>query len=87
MGRNSTTLSKYKRTPKPFNFRRWCREVSMSEKARKLVQKKVETDPDFALKVAEHGYGKAPQSLALSGAEGGPVKVEIEIREGPDGAG
>lgn len=53
--------------------RAWCREIVEKPEVRKMLEKAAQTDPMVALKLFEHGYGRAPQSLSIG-------KQEIEVR-------
>jgi hypothetical protein len=63
----------------PDEFKEMCRQLASREETLKQVQA-ILGDPDHgqfmaALKWAtENGYGKAPQSVSVTGAEGGPVE-------------
>ena len=46
-----------------FGFRKWCREVVMDKEVQEQIKAEAKTNPHFALKLAEHGFGRPPQSL------------------------
>lgn len=46
-------------------FRAWARAVTLSEKVLACIQRKAEKDPVFALKLAEHGFGRPRQGLDI----------------------
>ena len=54
------------RKPSATGYRAWCREVADRDDIRAAILGKAQQDPDFALKVAEHGYGRPPQALDVS---------------------
>lgn len=54
------------RSAKGFAFRDWCRNVATSPIVQKTIRKRAQTDAEFALKVAEHGFGRPPQSLDVN---------------------
>lgn len=47
-----------------------------------MLAEKAKEDPDIALKLFEHGYGKAPQSLRLDTE----AVINLHIVTGLDGA-
>ena len=63
-------------------FRKWCRAVISDPKIRKALQKRAQEDTDFALKLAEHGFGRpGPQIVDDSDNNillaGGPINISI----------
>lgn len=44
-------------------FRAWCREVGLSRTVKANIIRRARHDPEFALKLLEHGFGRPPQSL------------------------
>ena len=66
------------RKPDTTGFRSWCRSVVDRESVKTLIAAKAEADPEFALKVAEHGYGRPPQALDVHvGNDNGPLEFRI----------
>ena len=59
------------RTRTVLGFREWCRSVVDSPKVREAMAAAALKDPDFALKLSEHGYGRPPQSLDVNVNPGG----------------
>jgi hypothetical protein len=58
------------------SFREWCRSVIDHPEVRAAVEARAKRDPEFALKLGEHGYGKAPQSLTIGSDPKAPLLVE-----------
>ena len=46
-------------------FRGWCRKVVEDPKVRAAMERAALESPEFALKIAEHGYGRPPQAKNL----------------------
>ena len=65
-------------------FRSTCREIVESEKVQKLFRDTAETDAHFALKLAEHGWGRPPQSLDIkvAGDSDQPIVHEVTMPGG-----
>lgn len=51
-----------------FRFREFCREVCADPVVQAKIQEAARENPEFALRVAEHGFGRPPQSLAITGS-------------------
>jgi hypothetical protein len=79
-----------KRNDSGFQFRAWCRDLIAEPKVRAAVAKRARTDPDFALRVAEHGFGRPPQSLDVKVGTGkGTIRHTVTVAGGgalPPGA-
>ena len=66
-----------------FRFREWCRAVVARPEVREGIAARAETDPEFALKVAEHGFGRPPQSLDVKvGGDGTRIDYRVQIEGG-----
>jgi len=66
------------RKPDATGFRAWAREVVDRESTRKLIADKADSDPDYALRLCEHAYGRPPQALDVSHrTEDGPLEFRI----------
>jgi hypothetical protein len=65
-------------------FRDFCREVVLSEQVREKMRAEAEENPDYALKLAEHGFGRPPQSMDLkvSGDADQPLVYRAEFADG-----
>ena len=66
------------RRPQATGFRDWCRRIALDPKVQKAIKAEAETDPWFALKVAEHGFGRPPQSLDVK-VEATPVRYAFDV--------
>lgn len=51
------------RKPEATGYRAWCRSVADRPEIRAKILARALEDPDFALRLAEHGYGRPPQAL------------------------
>ena len=58
-------------------FRGWCRAVVEQPAVRKLIEAEARTNPEFALRVAEHGYGRPPQALDVRTNDGKPIVHQV----------
>lgn len=47
-------------------FRAWCKKVALDPVVQKLMHETAKTNPEFALKVCEHAYGRPPQALDIT---------------------
>lgn len=47
-------------------FRTWCKKVALDPVVQKLMHDTARENPEFALKVCEHAYGRPPQALDIS---------------------
>lgn len=47
-------------------FRKWCRKVAADPEVQKLMHDTARENPEFALKVCEHAYGRPPQALDIT---------------------
>jgi hypothetical protein len=54
------------RRPQATGFRDWCRRIALDPEVQKGIEQEAKENPEFALKVAEHGFGRPPQSLDVS---------------------
>ena len=66
MGKNGGARPGAGRKPTAVGFRQWCRDVVMQPEVLEALAERALYDTDFALKVAEHGFGRPPQSLDVS---------------------
>ena len=74
-----------KASPLTQEWREFCRDVTASEAVRALIRSKAETDPDYALKIAEAAHGRPPQALDIAHRnEGGPLEFRILDATGAD---
>lgn len=64
---------------KSFGFRDWCRRVVTDPAVQALMAAQAATDPDFALKLAEHGFGRPCQAIEVSGPSRGPIRYRAEF--------
>ena len=70
----------------PNAFRKALRDLVDREKVHKHLLAVLEAGPnhpqflDVLKYTTEHGYGKAGQSLEVTGAEGGPVQTQVLIK-------
>ena len=68
------------RKPTRFGFRSWCRDIVLGDDVLKGIADKAKTDPEFALRLAEHGFGRPPQSLDIKGgAADGKTVYAVEL--------
>lgn len=58
-------------------FRQWCRDVVGKPEVRKAIEDRCLTDPEFALRVCDHGYGRPPQALDVRTADVTPAQQQI----------
>ena len=58
-------------------FRSWCRAVMERPEIRAAIERHAREDPWFALKIAEHGYGRPPQSLDVN--QGATLEKPINV--------
>lgn len=67
------------RKPDTTGYRAWCRSVVDRDTVRSLIAAKAESDPDYALRLCEHAYGRPPQALdvTLGNGEDGPIEFRI----------
>lgn len=65
MGKNGGARPGAGRKRVEFRFRRWCREVFVDPEIQENIKRAAKEDPLFALKLAEHGWGRPPQSLTV----------------------
>ena len=49
-----------------FGFREWCRKIVMDKEVQAEIMRECRCDPNFALKVAEHGFGRPGQALDVN---------------------
>lgn len=47
-------------------FRKWCRKVALDPDVQELMHRTAKENPEFALKVCEHAYGRPPQALDIT---------------------
>ncbi len=52
--------------PDKASYRQWCRDVVLDETVLAKLKARAQEDADFALRLAEHGFGRAPQALQVS---------------------
>lgn len=50
----------------PSTWREWCRAVVNDPAVRKAILERAKRDPEFALRVADHGFGRPPQALGVT---------------------
>ena len=62
-------------------FRQWCRHLFNDPKVRAAVRKRAKEDPEFALRIAEHGWGRPPQALdvKVGNSEESPLVVKHKL--------
>jgi len=73
------------RKPDATGFRAWAREVVDRESTRQLIADKANVDPDYALRLCEHAYGRPPQALDVSHrTDDGPLEFRILDATGAD---
>ena len=65
------------------DFRQRCRDIVLSPKVWKGIAARARRDPEFAMRVAEHGFGRPTQAVSLDQA--GPLTVRIEYASGSGG--
>ena len=67
-----------------FGFRQFCREIINDPEVQAAIKEQAKADPFFALKVAEHGFGRPPQSLDLTvgGDQSRPLKYVATFDDG-----
>lgn len=59
-------------------FREAMRDIATSDKVIKLIEAQAQTDPIFALRVAEHGFGRPFQAVHVTrGSDDGIYKSEF----------
>lgn len=49
--------------PTVVGFRQFCRDVISNPKVKAKIEAAALRNPEFALRLAEHGYGRPPQAL------------------------
>lgn len=52
----------------------------MDPKVQKSIREAAEVNPEIAIKLSEHGFGRPPASLELTGPGGAPVSIGITFR-------
>jgi len=73
------------RDPIVTGFREFCRDVVSDPKVQAKIRRQALANPDFALRVAEHGFGRPPQALDVSHrTENGPLEFRILDATGAD---
>lgn len=66
------------RPPEVIGFRDFCRNVIANPKVQAGITRRALRDPEFALRVAEHGFGRPPQALDVKiGGDNGPLEFRI----------
>jgi len=66
-------------------FREFCRTVVSDPAVQRKIKETAKKNPDFALRVAEHGFGRPPQALDVSHrTENGPLEFRILDATGAD---
>lgn len=63
--------------PVVVGFREFCRNVVSHPEVKAKIEAAARANPEFALRVAEHGYGRPPQALDVSHNTG---QVPLEFR-------
>ncbi len=65
-------------------FREFCRGVVMDPDLQEKMKKRAQEDMDYALKLAEHGFGRPPQALDLkvAGDNLAPLALQVTMIEG-----
>jgi len=69
------------RKPSATSFRQWCKDVWADPVVQENLLARAKESPEFALKIAEHGFGRPPQALQISGEVSHNVHREIVIDE------
>ena len=67
-------------------FKGWCRAVLEDEAVRECMFREAQTNPDFALKVAEHAFGRPSQSHDVTTRTDGPVEYVVTFAGGAGAA-
>lgn len=58
-------------------WRDFCRSVIGDPRIQAAIKARALRNPDFALRVAEQGYGRPPQALDVSHRSEGPLEFRI----------
>jgi len=74
-GRSGT--GRHKRDPVVIGWRDFCRTVVSDPRVQAKIQETALANPEFALRLAEHGYGRPPQALDVKVANEGPLEFRI----------
>ena len=84
MGKNGGARPGAGRKPTAVGFRQWCRDVVMRPEVLQALEERALTDTEFALKVAEHGFGRPPQALDIKvgGDSDQPIRHEVTMPGG-----
>jgi len=65
------------RDPIVIGWRDFCRSVVSDPAVQAKIKATALESPDFALRLAEHGYGRPPQALDVKVANDGPLEFRI----------
>ena len=67
-------------------FREFCRSVVSDPRVQAKIQETALANPEFALRLAEHGYGRPPQALDVKfgNSNDGPLEFRILDATGAD---
>jgi hypothetical protein len=76
------------RKPLRKGWQEFCREVVRDKKVQAKIKAAAEADPQFALKLAEHGFGRPSQALQISHGtiEDKPLEFVIQFSDGRSAA-
>lgn len=66
-----------KRDPNIIGFRDFCRSVVSDPKVQAKIHATALANADFALRLAEHGYGRPPQALDVKVGSSSPLEFRI----------
>ena len=84
-GRSGT--GRHKRDPVVIGWRDFCRTVVSDPRVQAKIQETALANPEFALRLAEHGYGRPPQALDVKVNDGRAIvhRVTFGGFEAPPG--
>jgi hypothetical protein len=63
-------------------FRAWCRAVVERPEVRAALERYALENPEFALRLAEHGFGRPPQALDVRQCaidDGRPIEYVVRL--------
>lgn len=65
-------------------WRQWCRDTVLSPEVQQVMLDRALKDADFALRLAEAGFGRPPQAMDLkvSGDEASPLVYKATFADG-----
>ena len=65
-----------------FAFREFCRTVVADPQVQSRIQEAARANPEFALRVAEHGFGRPPQALDVTISDKAVIRHIVTLASG-----